>query len=499
MIEAVDGPLRLRTRVCVIGSGAGGAVAAATCAAAGLDVVILEEGDLVPTEDFRGEPLEAFRRLYRGRGLTATMGNVTIPLPMGRTVGGTTVVNSGTCFRAPEYVLQEWREVHGVADCSEGELAPLYAEVEEALSVTRVPEALLGKNSELFRRGAERLGLAGGPIPRNARGCKATGVCVFGCPRGAKQDMKVSYLPRAHAAGARLYPRCRVERLHLEGGRVARVAGTVMDREDRPTGATLEVRCDAVVLAAGAIYSPLLLAASGLARGTPETGGNLRIHPSVRVVALFDEAVDGHRGVPQGYHVHEYERQGIFIQGMFVPPGVESPSVPGIGRELQERMDRYRHLGSFGALISDKGSGRVHALPGGLPLIRYDLSERDRATMLEGILRVAEVFFAAGAREVYPPVNGFRVLRSMDDARAMVAAAPPADHLEPMAFHPMGTCRMGRGPRDSVVDGYGRHHLVEGLYLADASLFPSSTHTNPQMTIMAYALRVGRRVVEDLG
>ncbi len=483
--------------VVVVGSGAGGAVAAARLAEAGLDVVVLEEGDQVETAEMVGDPLAAFRRMYRGRGLTATVGIPRIPLPLGRTLGGTTVVNSGTCFRAPGFVLDTWAREFGLRGLGEGGLDPWYQRVEADLSVAPVPEEHLGGNSLVFRRGAERLGYAGGPIPRNAKDCRATGVCVFGCPRGAKQSMQVSYLPRARDAGARLLVRTRVDRLLREGDRVAGVEGTVLGRDGRPEAHGFSVRARTTVLAAGAVHTPLLLAASGLADA--HTGRHLRIHPSARVVALFDEEVVGHRGVPQGYHVRQFEAEGIFLQGMFLPPGVESPSVPGVGGELESRMERYRHLGSFGCLVSDSGEGSVSLLPGGMPLLRYDLSPRDHAKLLRGIGLVAETFFAAGAREVYLPVHGHRVLEDPDGIRGLTDRPPPASALEPMAFHPMGTARMGNDPRASVVDELGRHHRLRDLLVVDASLFPGSTHTNPQMTIMAIALRASEALAERLG
>src|SRR5216684_543743 len=240
--------------VVVVGSGAGGAVAAKELAESGLKVIVLEEGEHFDRRDFTGSPPERLRRFYRGNGLTFTIGVPTISLPIGRGVGGSTLINSGTCFRTPDFVLDAW-------GMDRAELEPVFEDVEKTLSVAPVGADIMGANGEVMDRGRRELGYCGGPIRRNARGCHGSGVCAFGCPLDAKLGMHVTYLPLAARAGARIISGCRVDGIVIENGRAVGVTGSIVDPE---TGVVqrdgrFEVRAPRVVLAAGAIYTPALL------------------------------------------------------------------------------------------------------------------------------------------------------------------------------------------------------------------------------------------------
>jgi choline dehydrogenase-like flavoprotein len=483
--------------VVVIGTGAGGAVVAAELAEAGARVVVLEEGDHHSGREFTARPLEQIRMLYRDLGMTGAIGNTFIGIPLGRAVGGTTIVNSGTCWRAPEELLRRWEQEFGIPDLADGGLTPEYERVERAIHVAPVPDDLLGPGDRLFRRGAEALGFRGEPIPRNAAGCRGTGVCAFGCPRDAKQSTNASYMPRAVQAGARVHVRARAARVLLESGRAVGVVADRLAPSGRSNGTRLWALAPRVVVAAGALLTPGLLRRSGAARN-PAVGRYLHIHPATRVLARFDEPVAAWAGVPQSYHVHEFESEGIFIQGQFVPPGVQAPNVPGFGLAHKERMAAYDRLASVGALISDMTCGRV--LGGGRrPLVWYWMNRDDVRRLRRGIALTARIFFAAGAREVYPGVRQQPVLRSAAEAEALERRAVRAADLEIMAFHPMGTARMGRDPAGTAVAPSGELHGVRGLYVADASLFPTSTRVNPQLTIMAFATRIARTIAAELG
>ena len=307
--------------------------------------------------------------------------------------------------------------------------------------------------------------------------------------------MDVSYVPRAIRAGARLHVRTRVSRVLMDGGRASGVVAVRLDERDRPAG-TLRVRAPRVVVAAGALLTPGLLAASGLAPRGSEVGLHLRIHPASRVAALFDEAVRSWEGVPQSLQVRDFEGEGIVLQGIWVPPQLLAPTLPGAGPEHEERMAAVSRMASFGALISDTSEGRVRTL-GGRAVPWYRMNAADVRRMQRAISLLSRIYFAAGAREVYPGVRQAPVLRSVGEAEALEQAPLRASDFELMAFHPMGTARMGGDPGRSVVDTAGRLRGAPGVYVADASLFPTSSRLNPQLTIMALATRIARGMIEE--
>ena len=214
--------------------------------------------------------------------------------------------------------------------------------------------------------------------------------------------------------------------------------------------------------------------------------------------ALFPEAVNGWQEVPQAYNLHQFMEEGIFIQGQFVPPALAAPALPGVAHEHRARMANYARLGSFGALISDVSEGRVRATKGKWPLVTYTMLPADVAKLARAIGLTARVFFAAGAEEVYSAVFPHPVLRSEQDTRQLESDRLRPSDIEMMAFHPQGTCRMGSDSKHAVTDSFGRCYGTRHLYVGDASLFPSSTKVNPQITIMALATRIAAAIRSEL-
>jgi choline dehydrogenase-like flavoprotein len=481
----IVGERRLRADACIIGSGAGGAPVARALALAGLKVVVLEDGEHFTQDRLNARPRDMLALLYRDAGQTATVGNPPIMLPLGRAVGGTTLVNSGTCFRTPPQVMARWRDELGLDGLGPGALDDAYARVEQTIGVARVPEALAGANARIARRGAEALGWSGRFLDRNARGCLGSGVCAFGCPTGAKQHTGAAYMNDAHAAGATTYACTRVRRIVLRDGRARGVEAVTRG------GGRVVVSADTVVLAAGTMHTPLLLAASGLA--SPQLGRNLSIHPATAAWALMDETVDMVRGVPQSYCVDEFASEGIMLEGIAGPPDYLAMAVPFSGERHRELMLRYKNVAQFGMMVSDTSRG--HVLTGGLarragrPIIRYDLNARDTATVARGVALLAQLLFAAGARTVITPVGSVPELRD-GDLTPLTSRRLTARQLKLMAFHPLGTARMAARPADGALDGDGRVHGAQGLYVCDGSAVPTALGVNPQLTIMALATRL---------
>jgi choline dehydrogenase-like flavoprotein len=467
--------------VCIIGTGAGGAPVAALLAEAGWRVAILEEGERHLPAAMTARPRDMMPRLYRDGGQTATVGDPPIVLPLGRGIGGTTLVNSGTCFRTPRHVLDRWRRDHGL----ELDLDDEFELVEEAIGVREVPPTLAGRNANLVKEGADRLGLSAGYLQRNARGCVGSGVCAFGCPTGAKQHAGQVWIPRAERAGAVTLTGATARRVVVERGRVREVHATT-------ARGSIRVRAETVIVAAGALLTPGFLRRNRLGTASGQLGRNLSIHPASAARAVYDEVVDPWAGVPQSVYVDELAGDGIMLEGIAGPPDQGAMSTPRMGAEHRDLMLAARRSGTFGVMVSDTARGTVRSVAGRM-VVRYDLHPDDAERFRRGFELLARIFFAAGAREVIVPIDGLPTLRGGDVEPISRARVRPRQ-INAMAFHPLGTARAGADPATSVVDPHLQLHGSPGVYVADGSVVPSSLGVNPQITIMALAARLARRL-----
>ncbi len=481
----VEDDLELECEVVVIGTGAGGAAVAYELARRGRAVLMVEAGDYHKRTEFSGRPTLAYSKMYVGKAGTVALGNVAAPVWAGRTVGGTTTINSGTCYRAPERTLSRWGSRYGLSMLSRQELDPFYERVESMLQVAPADPRYLGGSARVIARGAEALGLKHAPLLRNAPDCDGQGVCCFGCPTGAKRSTDVSYVPGALSNGAQLITAAQVERVVVKQGRARGIEARLR------SGRSLRVKAESVVVAGGALLTPLLLKRSGVLRGNRYLGKNLSIHPATKVLALFDEVIDMSRGIPQGYSIDSLHHEGILCEGASVPMDVAAISVPWVGEEFMQLMADYSHLASFGLLVQDTSRGEVFAGPKGLPIIRYDLNRHDLERMQKGIALLSEVFLKAGAKRVLPFVHRDAVITCQEDVERLRQRRLSPGDFEVSAYHPLGTCRIGTDPSRSCLGPDHEVHDTEALYVVDGSAVPSSLGVNPQLTIMALALRSG--------
>lgn len=479
--------LEIDADVCVIGSGAGGSAAAAAMAERGLDVVVLEEGRRWSPAEFQGGAPWAFRNLYAGRGTRATRGNAVIPLPGGRGVGGSTLINSAICFRTPAPVLAAWRDEHGCSALEPGWMDACFDRIWRTLGVTVNPPEVQRNNNHLFRAGAERLGLRGEWMARSAPGCQGCGTCQQGCSTGGKLSVDRTFLAEAVSRGARVYADCRAVGVETEGDRVTAITGATIDPATDHEAGRFRVRARAFVLAGGAVGSPRFLLANGLSDGP--VGEHLHIHPTAGMVARFSEEVVAWEGVTQGYYVDRWE-EGYLLQTFSMPPDQYFVSMPLHGDDLLAFMRDLRHYASAGTVVHDEDSRGAVTETG----LTYHLGDLDRSRILAGLRATAEVFFAAGAVEVIPGVHGTGRMRSAGEVATALTDEIPAWDIGLYASHPMGTCRMGADPAKTVVDPEGRVWGWRNLHVADASVFPTSLGVNPQVTVMALGLTVGRLV-----
>jgi hypothetical protein len=473
----------LECDVVVVGSGAGGGALAWELSRRGHAVLVIEAGRFFDRRDFDGRPLEMVRRMFVEHGLTMAIGNVTAPVWAGQTVGGSTTVNSGTCYRTPVRVLGEWQKDLGLRMLTTEALAPSFAAVEQILGVERAERAHLGTIAGVIARGADKLGLAHAPLHRNAPGCDGQGLCCFGCPTGAKRSVDVSFLPEALRRGAMLVSSARVERV-LFDERTGRATGVLARARG---GAKITVRARATVIAGGALLTPLLLKRSGV--DNPWVGRNLSIHPAAKALAIMPERQEMWRGIPQGYAIEHFAEEGIMFEGASLPLTAAATSMTGVGPRFSEMLARYANLALFGFMIRDTSRGRIVARPDGGPAILYRMNGHDAKRMHRAMGTIVEVFLAAGAESVLPGVMGARPIHDAAELAAFRASRIHPSRFEASAYHPLGTARMSVDPSLGVVGPDHQVHGVEDLYVADGSVVPSSLGVNPQITIMALAVR----------
>ena len=466
----------------VVGSGAGGAFAARELARAGFDTVIVEEGERWTVDRIRSaHPLDRFAGIYRDGGTTMALGNPPIALPLGRAVGGTTVINSGTCFQPPAAVAAAWHRHHGLALAEPELLGPRLADVEATIGVAPAPMEVLGRNGELALEGAAALDWQSAPLRRNAPGCRGACQCAIGCPNNAKGGVHLNALPQACEAGARIATGLHVQRVLSEGGRAT---GVEVQRAD---GSRVRISAPLVVVAGGAIPTPPLLRRSRLG-GHPRLGRNLSIHPATGITARFEEEVVPWSGVMQSVGIEElHEREGVLLEATGSPPGMGAISAPGYGTHLLRRLDRAANTATLGAMIADEPSGRVFGSRA--PIVSYKLAKRDERRLSVAIDAMARVMLAAGAKEV-ELAGGVPAVRSEAE---LESAMPGLDvrRLRLAGFHPTGSAAAGSDLARHPVDPEGRLRGVDGVWVADGSILPSCPGVNPQVSIMAMAAGVG--------
>lgn len=483
----------IETDIVVVGSGAGGAVAAYELARQGHMVSIIEAGSYYDSRSFSRDPIHALSTLYRDSGLTVLEGRPIIPLPIGKCVGGTTLVNSGTCFRASDDLLEAWRTRFGAELANPDLLGPVFDDLESELLIRPVDTETMGRNGQLCMEGAASLGASGGPIKRYANGCDQCGACPYGCPLDLKQATHVSYVPKAVQSGAKLYIDTQVERVIVKGGKAFGVDISSTDA----SGVRREhkVRSKAVVLAGGAVGTPEILMRSGLKEQNKNIGGQLRVHPACWVGARYSEDVRGWDGVMQSFYVDQWKDLRILMEATFTPLPFAGPWLPGVGNTFKGAIEGFAKIASIGVHLSDRSYGRVKINRYGDTVLGYRLVQDDVRRVLFGIARAADIHFAAGAVEVYPHVGNIDRIKP-GQQQSLENSRFKAKDLKLEAFHPMGTARIGPSSHGSVTDGSGEVHGVEDLYVSDASLFPTSLGVNPMLTIMALASLIGRSIAE---
>lgn len=504
--SAQTGNLDLKAEVCVVGTGAGGAMTAATLAAAGHEVLLVEEGGYYTSDDFTMREKDVVPKLYQESATRATA-DAGIAILQGRAVGGTTVVNWTTSFRTPEDVVDHWKTKHRVGGFSYADLLPHYEWIEKRLSIAQVAYETLNANNKALYDGCKAMGWSVETLRRNVHACLQTGMCHLGCPVNAKRSMLVTMIPDAIDAGAKLVFRARGDRFESEGGEVKRLVGSFLDGEGHATtGKTFTVTAKRFVLSGGAINSPALLLRSGI-DGGGRVGMRTFLHPVVGSAGVYDAPIEPYHGAPQSaashHFAHRGDEVGFFLEAVPWYPSLAASAVPGFGKDHEEQMALAAHTATHIAICidgfhDDVPGGRVTLRPSGAPLVDYPIVPKLWSAFRFAQKRLAEAQFASGAKRVStlhdPPVA---MQLKMDEAS--IDAAPWQTGSCPVfTAHQMGGCGMGDDPSTSVVRSQDlRHHTIKNLYVMDGSVFPTSLGVNPQQSIYGLTRLMASRLAAE--
>lgn len=487
--------LELSCDVCIVGSGAGGAVLAARLAEAGRSVIVLEEGGYYARPDFDLNLASAFERLYQDGGKRAT-DDLSITVLQGRSVGGSTTVNWTTCYRTPDRILAHWRDVHGVDTLDTDVLTPHWEQVEERLNIHRWDEIAPNAHNSILSAGCDALGWEYGILRRNVKGCGNSGYCGHGCPLDAKQAMHVTFIPDACRAGAQVYADVQANRYEVENGRVVAVHATVIDRASKqPTELSVTVRPKVAVTCGGAINSPALLIRSGITQGP--VGKRTFLHPVIAVVGTYDRDITPWQGAPQSVASHEFIDRGPDTIGMFLEVPPMHPMLASISSPLfgNDEAVFMANLGRTGTLISLHVDGLVPGDEGGTVTVdahnrirlNYPLTSLHSEAFQFSHERLTELHFAAGAVEVMSLHPEPLRMQSVSQVEELAQKSYGAHEHPIFTAHQMGGCAMGPDPSTSVINTQLRHHHINNLYVVDGSVFPTALGVNPSQTIYGIA------------
>jgi len=506
----LDADLTLEADVVIVGSGAGGGVTAETLALSGLRVLIVEEGALKSSKDFKMREADAYPALYQESAARKTR-DKGINILQGRTVGGSTTINWTSSFRTPPITLAYWNRNHGLNGYTPEALAPWFDMMEQRLNIAPwAPPP--NENNDILRRGANKLGIPTAIIPRNVNGCWNLGYCGMGCPTNAKQSMLVTTIPSALQHGATLLTRARAERLVIQGDKITQLDCVALDAAGlAPTGRRITLRARHFVLSGGAINTPALLMRSAAPDPHGLLGKRTFLHPTVISAGIFAQRVDGYAGAPQSVYSDHFLHTdpidgpiGYKLEAPPLHPLLLSTTMAGFGEQHATLMRQFPHIQATLALLrdgfhGDAPGGSVALAGNGAPVLDYPISEFMWDGVRRAMLTMAEMQFAAGAQSVMPVHESAQQYSNWTQAQAGINALPfKLLATRVVSAHVMGGCAMSDDQRQGVTTSNGRYHGLANLSVHDGSLFPTSIGANPQLSIYAMVARLANGLAQEL-
>ncbi|KAH8597623.1 putative long-chain-alcohol oxidase FAO2 [Bisporella sp. PMI_857] len=534
----------LETDVLIIGSGCGGAVAAAKLAEAGQRVMVVDKGYYHKPEQFpMSERDSSIHMFERGQFVPSHDGSISVAA--GSTWGGGGTVNWSASLQTQAYVRKEWSK-QGLKFFESSKFQDCLDRVCVRMGVS-ADQIVHNHGNAILLEGARRLGYRAYAVPQNTGGKRHfDGFCSHGCASTEKLGPANAWLPDAAKCGARFVEGFQVDKIlfeHNAGEKVALgVEGIWVSRDDRGTfdgpnrhSCTLRIRAKRIVLSAGTLWSPVLLLNSGIKN--PNIGRNFYAHPVVFTSGIFEEEVNPWEGGILTSVCSEFENldgngHGVKIEATCMTPSMSLSFYPWIsGAHMKRNFLRYKYMNHYIAIARDRDPGNIYSDPvTGEPRVTYSPSVFDRSHLLIGQIATARMLFATGAREIHvmtagvPPfirrsvpgnsqaVNNTQghgsistetkddlEMQEFEDWISLVQRTGlPSPHTTFGNAHQMGTCRMGTNRNSSVVDPTGKVWGVKNLWACDASVFPSASGVNPMVTVMAIADWISGNICKDI-
>ncbi|MCE9677641.1 GMC family oxidoreductase [Shewanella sp. AS1] len=504
----LDAPISLEADVVIVGSGAGGGVAAEILAQAGLSVIIVEGGPLKSSSSFDMEERHAYPNLYQQAGALKTKDKA-IGIFQGRAVGGSTTINWTTAIRTPEPTLAYWQAERSVSGLTAESLSPWFDKMEQRLNIS--PWAIApNRNNQALLHGCQSLGWQYSQVSRNVKGCWNTGYCGMGCPVNAKQSMLVTSIPAALDLGATLVSHVRVTKIEHHKDKIYALKGQTLNESLNWTGVECLFKAKHYILSAGSIHTPVLMLQSKLPDPHQIIGKGICLHPTLLSGGLFNDAINAHSGAPQTVYSDQFVWQdgaegelGYKLEVPPVHPVLLASKTLGFGLSHAELMAQFNQLQVTIALIRDgfhpdSPGGQVHLTDHGF-VLDYPLDSLFWRAARRAFASMAELQFAAGAQKVLPMSDGVPFLSSWSEAKRAIEEMSLAPLKTIVASaHVMGGCPMGDDPKKAMVDDKGRSHYFENLSVMDGSIFPTSLGANPQLSIYGITARNATLLAQEL-
>ncbi|MFH7040708.1 GMC family oxidoreductase N-terminal domain-containing protein [Paucibacter sp. JuS9] len=497
--------------VAIVGSGAGAGITAELMARAGMKVLIIEEGPLRSSSDFKAQrEADAYPNLYQEGAGRKTLDQA-MNILQGRCVGGSTTVNWTGSFRTPKDALETWASQFGLSDFTESQMAPWFEQVERRLNISPWA-AEPNQNNGILKRGADKLGIPTYVIQRNVKGCWNLGSCGMGCPTNAKQSMLVTTIPAALDLGATLAVQTRAEQLPIKDGRVEALLCQPIALDGSVNGELMRVRAKHYVVAGGAINSPALLLRSKAADPHSLLGKRTFLHPTVANGAVMPEPVQGWAGAPLSIFSDHFLHQGPVdgpmgykLEVAPVHPAFAATNLGGFGPAMAERVKQFPNTQVMIALLRDgfhaqSPGGQVKLRSDGTPQLDYQLNDYLFDGVRRAYVSMAEIQFAAGARSVRPVHELAGEYKTLAEAKAGIAKLDLKPFITTVgSAHVMGGCTMAADAARGVVRPDGQHWQIANLSVHDGSLFPTSIGANPQLSVYGLANRLAQGLITRLG